>query len=368
MEIILIPALSAFILNMVLTPCIIKIALKFGWYDTINDRKIHSGNIPRLGGVGIFLSFIFSFSLFYFILNKENNFNSFQSENLASFDWKMFSFYFSISLIFLTGLIDDFSELSARLKLIIQIAVAISLVVAGFLFTKITIPFTNIVIDLGFFSYILTFLWFIGIINAINLIDGMDGLSGGTTFLSLLFLGILGLLMKDFFITYICFILASALLGFLIFNLPPAKIFMGDSGSLFLGTILSILPVAINFSALELNCKNLEGWILFIACFLFIVPIFDTLSAIFRRVVIMRVHFFTPDKEHLHHKLLFLGLSTRKALLVIYSINFTGGSIALALAYFEKQRSLILVLGIIFFVTIFFTIGSIYRRTLKKAC
>lgn len=360
MKIIIFPALTAFILNMVFTPVIIKLALKFNWYDKIDDRKIHTGQIPRLGGVGIFLSFIISFSLFYFLNFWDNNSGFLQTGN-EEMRWQLFGFFFSLCAIFITGLIDDFSELRARTKLLLQLAVAASLLFSGYYFKSIAIPFTDIVITARWFCVLFTFFWFVGITNAVNLIDGMDGLAGGTSFISLFFLGIISYLSGNLMVSYIAFILMSSLLAFLTFNLPPARTFMGDGGSLFLGTALSMIPLGGHYTTLE---SNMDSWLVWIVILLYIVPIFDTLSAIFRRLVIKRIHFFTPDREHLHHKLLDCGLSTRGALSVIYSIVITAGVTALLLTIYSEWRSLILGTGILAIILIFLAISLAYK--LKK--
>lgn len=361
----LIPALVAFILNMVFTPVIIKLALKFKWYDHINDRKIHTGNIPRIGGVGIFLSFFISFSLFYFILNKDGSLGYF-STTTDTLDWKLFSFYFSITAIFVTGLIDDFSNIKARYKLIIQIAVSFSLVASGFLFRWIQIPFSSISIDLGLFAYPLSFIWFIGIINAVNLIDGMDGLSGGTSFISLLFFGLVGYFTGNYFMAYISFILMASLLAFLVFNFPPAKIFMGDSGSLFVGTALAIFPLSGQITEasaiIPVSSELINNNLLLISSFILIIPIFDTLSAIVRRTFIKKIHFFNPDKEHMHHKLLDLKLSNKKVLLVIYSVVTTAGITVLLAITFSNYISIVLPTGIIIVLMLFALLSILWNK------
>jgi len=363
-KIIIIPALTAFVLNMIFTPVIIKVALKFKWYDHVNDRKIHTGNIPRLGGVGIFVSFIISFLLFFILLKDHSSVgvNIFKTDLI---NWKLYSFIFSITSIFVIGLIDDFSNLKARYKLIIQLAVALALVLSGFLFERIAIPFTSIVLELKYFSYPLTFVWFLGVINAVNLIDGMDGLSAGTSFISLLFLGIIGYITGNLFIAYISFILMSSLLAFLVFNLPPAKLFMGDSGSLFLGTALSIFPFFGKFSQEYLWVSDS---LIFIVILLYIIPIFDTLSAIVRRTFIKRVHFFNPDKEHLHHKLLNFKLSTKKALAVIYSLTIIGGITALLYILLPKTyNDIALVVGFSTLLILFLVITIFHNIKKDKS-
>ncbi len=200
------------VISIISMPLIILFCKKFSLYDYQNARKIHSGNIPRLGGVGIFLAFIIS-SFVYIIITKE--------ENLS----KMLPIIIAGAIVFTFALLDDLLTLPALAKLIVQL-IAVSVVVFnGFRFKQIfswVLP-TPI-------SLILTFCWILGVINAYNLIDGLDGLCGSFSISTIITLGILYTLTGNPEAIF-CFILAASVFGFLCFNWPPAKLFMCDAGS-----------------------------------------------------------------------------------------------------------------------------------------
>lgn len=299
------------VLSIILIPIIIKFCQQYSLYDTVNARKIHSGNIPRLGGIAIALSFLISIIVFL-IVEKNTSFK--QSLPLI----------ISGSLIFLFGIIDDLKELKAFYKLCVQIVASLIVVLNGFEFrqffgwqlpTYISLPFT--------------FFWILGIINAYNLIDGMDGLCGTLCFTALITLGIA---LFDIFPegAAICFVLSASIFGFLIFNypFPDAKIFMGDAGSQFLGFMIATIPLY-NFT--KINAR-LEYYKLLVMLVLVAFPMMDTIAAIWRR---LRDHrsILSPDKFHLHHKLLNIGftkfqtlvivtfIQTMLCIVVLYSIN-----------------------------------------------
>ena len=211
-------------LSFISMPLIILFCKKFSLYDYQNARKIHSGNIPRLGGVGIFFSFIISACIFLFITKAENI-------------HKLLPFIIAGSIVFVFALLDDLLTLPALAKLIVQL-IAVSVVVFnGFHFKQIF----SWVLPLPL-SYILTFGWVLGVINAYNLIDGLDGLCGSLSITTVITLGILYILSGNSEST-LCFMLAASIFGFLCFNWPPAKIFMGDAGSQFLGFMISVFPL-----------------------------------------------------------------------------------------------------------------------------
>ncbi|MBN2652111.1 MAG: undecaprenyl/decaprenyl-phosphate alpha-N-acetylglucosaminyl 1-phosphate transferase [Spirochaetales bacterium] len=353
-KILIISVSVAFVANLIITPLIIFLSRRFHWYDHINDRKIHEGQIPRLGGVGIFLSFIIGFFIAFFLSSEIRT----GSSNISLIQFLTINAAFVI--IFAVGLLDDFTNISARYKLIAQIIAAGSLVAVGFHFRTLYIPFFNIDVNLGFTSYIITFFWFIGICNSVNLIDGMDGLAGGTSFFSLLFLGILSAVTGDVAVAFLAFILMGAILGFLVFNFPPAKIFMGDCGSLFLGITLAAIPLIGNTST---GSKTL-----LISITILMIPIIDTLAAIIRRTIIKRVHFFNPDREHLHHKLLDLGFSVKKILALIYSTLILLGLTTLIWAKFDTNWSVYLILASwVIVVGLYNLLSFFHRKHLKKA-
>ena len=240
----------------------------------------------------------------------------------------MIGFFLGIIILGITCYIDDSKGVPSLVKLVAQILAAISVVLCGIRIENISIPFAEgkIVIS-GIFSYIITICWIIGITNAINLIDGLDGLSSGVTLISCLSLLMVFALNNSPLIAIVLITaLAGALVGFLPFNFNPAKTFIGDTGSNFMGfalAIISILGVAKTYTALVLIAPII----------ILGMPIFDTLFAIFRRIIkgksIKAV--FEPDKGHLHHKLMAKGYTQRQAVLIMYGITAILGMFAVIL-------------------------------------
>jgi UDP-GlcNAc:undecaprenyl-phosphate GlcNAc-1-phosphate transferase len=309
MEILLILSVAVFALlaNLLLTPSILRIAHRFRWYDRPGNRKIHTVLIPRLGGVGIFSSFFLGI-VFVPLLWRL----AFGDVVQQFFEFKYLTLFLGFFIIYLLGLIDDFYNLKAVLKLFIQIFAASLVVIGGgFVVPSITLPYLG-TIDLWYFAYPLTIFWVVAITNAINLVDGMDGLGAGIAAFAALSLGIISLIQGEMAAGIMAFGLVGALLGFLKYNFPPAKIFMGDSGSLFLGFALAVFPLMGISRAGSLGALLIPVTIL-------LVPIIDMLAAIIRRLR-KRQSIAAPDKEHIHHKLLALGLGERKILIVIYSV------------------------------------------------
>jgi UDP-GlcNAc:undecaprenyl-phosphate GlcNAc-1-phosphate transferase len=302
-----IAGLSVFILQLIFTPIILKISHKNQWYDLQAPRKIHTENIPRTGGIGIFIAL--SGTIAFFIIF-----------DLISPIKNVSSIIIGISIIFLTGILDDFENIRARYKFILQIIAAIIVINAGFRFSSFPLPF-DVTIHNRAVTYGVTLFWIVGVTNALNLIDGMDGLAGGISCIAALFWGVLSLSTGHTTTAIFAFTIAGTAAGFLVFNKPPAKIFMGDSGSLILGYGLAVLPLIENGEAIPTGK-------LFIAITLLVIPIFDTLSAIFRRIRLKK-SIAEPDRDHIHHKLMKLNLGTEKILFLIYSFCVFSGLVAL---------------------------------------
>lgn len=347
----------SFTLNFLITPALIKLSHKYGWYDITNARKIHSGNIPRIGGVGLFISFTISVFIFL-IINK-----------LGPADLNTISKYRYIALaagfliITALGVADDFFEVRVWYKLIIQIIAALTISLGGFCFEYIYIPFFSITIPLGVFSHILTVFWIVSFCNALNLLDGMDGLAGSVAFIASLFFGIIFLWTKDYTAAVLSFTLLGSIAGFLFFNLPPAKIFMGDSGSLFLGFSLAVFPL--------INSGEPVGTskILFMPLIILIIPTLDMIAAIIRR---RRRGFpiFSADREHIHHKLLDFGFSQKKILLVISLFSVFAGLGGILYTYIEKVKldySFFVFLFVWALYVAFFSILHYKNQSRKKA-
>lgn len=315
-ELLLISAgIISFIISVVLIPLLIKLSIKFHWYDEIDDRKIHTGKISRLAGVAVFYSSLIGLLIGMFLLSFR--YNIMKDVNTG----RLISFLVAYALVHNIGLVDDFINVKPRFKFIVQIVAALIIIIPDRSLSLLHIPFIGVTLDIGIFGYALAFIWIIGACNAVNLIDGMDGLSGGISAIAALFLSVIALAMGNELTAVIAFTLFGSLIGFLVFNFPPAKIFMGDSGALFLGFALATLPF------LEINYHS--DMTLIISVSVLFVPVIDTLTSILRRLRRGQSPFY-PDREHIHHKLLDRNFSTRQILLTLYLVGAVlGGTVFL---------------------------------------
>lgn len=317
--------LLAFITTFVVTPHTMRLAKKVGAIDIPNDRRVNKKPMPRLGGLAVISGFLVSIIYLFITTSIEGKLDLFASENYYI---KMIGFFAGIVVLGITCYIDDVKGIPSLVKLAAQIIASIIVVACGIRIENISIPFTEgkIVIS-GIFSYIITVCWIVGITNAINLIDGLDGLSSGVTLISCLSLLMVFALNGSPLIAIVLITaLAGALVGFLPFNFSTAKTFIGDTGSNFMGfslAIISILGVAKTYTALVLIAPII----------ILGMPIFDTLFAIFRRIIkgksIKAV--FKPDKGHLHHKLMAKGYTQKQAVLIMYGITAILGMFAVIL-------------------------------------
>lgn len=317
--------LLAFVTAFVITPHTMRLSKKVGAIDLPNDRRINKKPMPRLGGLAVISGFLVSTIYLLIMMSLENNLNLFGTEN---YYLKLIGFLIGIILLGITCFIDDSKGIPWYVKLIVQIISAIIVAICGIRIENISLPFVEnkIVID-QVFSYILTVGWIIGVTNAINLIDGLDGLSSGVCLISCLSLLIIFSLNGSPILAIILITaLAGAIVGFLPFNFSPAKTFIGDTGSNFMGfsiAIISILGVAKTYTAIVLIAP-----IIVLA-----LPIFDTLFAIVRRIVkgksIKAV--MKPDKGHIHHRLMARGYSQKQAVLIMYGITAILGMFAIIL-------------------------------------
>jgi UDP-GlcNAc:undecaprenyl-phosphate GlcNAc-1-phosphate transferase len=285
----------------------LHLARKHGWYDRVSARKVHTGRIPRLGGAGFGSAYLIII-LFIIVYWGDG-----EAAGLGRLVFLFVGPLLALLFILLFGIADDFNPLSPRVKLFAQVFAAASVAFAGHAFDRLFYGagwWDLSIIPGNWAGCILTFLWITGLINALNLIDGVDGLAGGLAALAAATFGVISLLSGGMgFAALLCFALAAAMAGFLVFNLPlpKAKIFMGDGGSQFLGLVLALLPTLGNGS-LALDMGSPAGLPLAYAAGVLLIPLFDTISAIWRR---LRDHrrIDAPDKAHIHHKLLRMGLS-----------------------------------------------------------
>jgi UDP-GlcNAc:undecaprenyl-phosphate GlcNAc-1-phosphate transferase len=315
----------SFIAAILLTPIVKKLAFKIGATDKPNTRKVHQKIMPRLGGLAIFFSFVIG------ILIIQPHYE---------YHWEIL---LGCIIIILTGVVDDLKEISPRVKLAGQVLAAFIVVVMGDLNVEfINLPFGG-QINLGFFSTPLTMIWIIGITNAINLIDGLDGLAGGVSTIALLTIAGMAVVMGNPYVTIVALIAAVSTIGFLFYNFYPAKIFMGDTGALFLGYLIGVLSL--------LGFKNVTFISLIIPIIILGVPISDTFFAIIRRLV-NKQPLSAPDKSHLHHCLLKSGFSHRQTVLLIYLMAALCGLAAFIFSQATVWGSLIIVLTIVVIIEI----------------
>ena len=277
-------------------PLVKKIAEHIKAMDIPDARKVHTKPIPRLGGLGIFMGFLIGYMIF------GKNTIQMNSILIGSF------------IILLTGIFDDIKPISAKSKLFGQILASCVVVFYGnILLNNLTIWGLNI--NFGYLAYPITILFIVACTNIINLIDGLDGLSGGIS--SIFYLSTIvicffqGRFMELEFV--LSLILLGSTLGFLVHNFYPAKIFAGDSGSLFMGFSIAVISL--------LGFKTTAITSIFIPLMILAVPILDTLFAIIRRLL-KHQSISTPDKQHLHHQLLKMKFSHRNTVLIIYAITF----------------------------------------------
>jgi len=296
--------LSSLLISYLITPFIRRYAILNRVMDDDSDlRKVHNGFIPRLGGVGIYLAFYLPFLGFLFYQNRISRF-------LLSDIRQFLGLLFCSTIILGLGIYDDIKGANARKKITVQTIAAIILFFFGFEIQRVSNPFGD-AIHLGWLSLPVTVFWLVGLSNAFNLIDGIDGLASGVAFFATSTLLIVALFLGNILPSLFTAALAGATLGFLRYNFNPARIFMGDSGSLFLG--FTIAAVSIHGSE-----KAHAAVAILIPIVALGLPIIDTLLAMVRRVY-RRLPIPTADREHIHHKLITYGFSHRRAALVLYS-------------------------------------------------
>jgi UDP-GlcNAc:undecaprenyl-phosphate GlcNAc-1-phosphate transferase len=292
-------------ISYLVTPLVRRCAVGWGLLDRPDfTRRNHSQPVPRLGGVAIYISFVLALGSLFLVHNLLTL--SFQMQLL-----EVLKLLLPSTLIFLLGIYDDVRGANARIKFSVQIAASALLYAVGFRITEIWNPFGGVV-DLGVLALPVTIFWLVGISNAFNLIDGLDGLSAGAALFALLTVSIAALVFGHPIIVILAMTLAGATLGFLRYNFAPAQIFMGDSGSLFLGFMLAALSI-------QGSQKSAAAVAVAIPVVSFGLPIVDTFWAIARRLLGRRP-LFTGDREHIHHMMLKRGLSNQQVIILLYGI------------------------------------------------
>lgn len=325
---IILMVLIPFIFVVSTIPIIKKIANHIGAMDIPNKRKVHTKPIPRLGGLGIFFGFLLGYMLF------------------GQHTITMNSILIGSFILILTGIFDDIKPLKASHKFIGQLIAALIVILYGEILIK-DVNIFGLYINFKIFAYPITLLFILGCVNCLNLIDGLDGLAGGISAIFFITISIIayvkGISTLAFIITLI---MLGSTLGFLVHNFHPAKIFMGDTGSMFLGFIIAVITI--------LGFKSVLASSIFIPMFILIVPILDTFCAIIRRKL-KGESISTPDKKHFHHQLLKRDCSQVQTVLIIYLITalFSAASIIFSLISVKEGLIVygILLLGLIIFMS-----------------
>ncbi len=314
------------VLAYLFTPPVKKFAQKIGAIDIPKDnRRMHKEPIPRLGGLAIFGGFLCAILIF------------------GKLDQQMLCVLLGAIMIVVLGIFDDVMALGAKLKFVVQIvAAAIPVCIGGLqirLFTNLN-PFSDEpYFHLGILAIPVTIIWIVGITNAVNLIDGLDGLAVGVSSIAAITMLAVALLTNEMVIAVTMGALAGACVGFMPYNLNPAKIFMGDTGSTFLGYMLATISI--------MGLFKFYAVISFAVPFLILgLPIFDTANAIIRRVAAGRSP-MSPDRGHVHHKLIDMGFNQKQAVAILYAISATLGLTAVVLTSSGEVKAIFLLLAVL---------------------
>lgn len=328
--------LMAFVISLATTPLAKIIAFKVGAIAQPRARDVHKKPIPRMGGIAIVTGFMVT--LFVVI------------RYLPILDWKqIIGMSIGAMIIFLLGFFDDIFELGAKLKFLIQIGAATLVALSGIRIEFISIPFIpDHLTALNALSIPITVIWIIAVTNAVNLIDGLDGLAAGVSCIASLCLMILSIHSGYPLAVVLTATLAGSCFGFLPYNFNPASIFMGDTGSTFLGFILGVTSIL----------GLLKGYTIatiIVAVLILGLPIFDTTFAIVRRALSGKP-IMAPDRGHLHHRLMDRGYSHKHAVVTLYGISGIFGLSAIALAQHDLR----------FVVAVFVIMGLLFYFNMKK--
>ncbi len=326
--------LLAFLISFLTTPLAKKIAFKVGAIDKPKDRGVHTKTMPRMGGIAIVLGFMVTLLVV--------------TPFVPSLNWKQFlGVSAGAIIIFIIGFFDDIHNLNAKFKLVFQIIAALMVTSSGIKIQFVSWPFfVNSLISLEALATPLTVIWIVGVTNAVNLIDGLDGLAAGVSSIASICLMALSIHSGHPLALVLTATLAGSCLGFLPYNFSPATIFMGDTGSTFLGFILAVTSI------LGL-LKSYTFATIFIAILVLGLPIFDTAFAIIRRFLNGKP-IMEADRGHLHHRLMDKGYSQKQAVVTLYGISGGLGLTAIALSTqdFRFVIGIFIIMALLFYMNV----------------
>ncbi len=342
--------LGAAYLALITTPCVIWLARRIGAVDRPGVRSIHTQPIPRIGGVAIYLSSIFLIVPLLFLNNTIG-------QTFRSVQLQVTTLLGSATVVFLIGLIDDLRGLPARFKFLTELLGATALCLAGVRISGIEFG-EGFAFSLSWLSGPITLLWIVGITNAVNMSDGLDGLAAGVAAIAcgvIATFAIYGSLVhagearnNDAMMALFALALFGSLTGFLFFNFNPAKVFMGDCGSLFIGfTIAAASAMCVSKSAALIG--------LALPALALGIPIFDTLFSMLRRFLERR-SLFAPDRSHFHHRLLEMGLNQRRAVMIIYLATAAAAGLGLFMMVGSGFGAVFVFVAVLGLIVLFFRV------------
>lgn len=330
----LIALLVSFVGALIATVIVKFFCLKYNIVDNPDGyRKVHKKPIPLCGGFAVFAGFMLPITCLYLFFNRHNMFNLFEKNEA-----QIFTFFLGAVITMLMGAADDIWHLRPKYKILFQLIAATFAYFGGLKINLITVPFFGGSLELAWLSYPITIFWFLGCINAINLLDGLDGLASGIGLFASLTLFIVSFSFNNYMPMFLSACLVGSILGFLIFNFNPASIFLGDTGSMLIGYLVAGLGILSSY-------KSETAVALMIPFIALGVPIFDTILAIIRRWS-KRLPISAADKKHIHHVLISMGLSHRKAVLILYGCCIVFSAVSIMMAFSQNT------LGVIFLLTI----------------
>lgn len=306
------------------TPWVRRLALHLGALDHPGDRKVHAEVMPRMGGLAVFAGFCLPWLAFLLLKNRVSG--------IFAEYWEMFwALLAGGTAMLLLGIYDDLKGLKATPKFVVQVAVAVALYYAGFRITRITNPFGP-AIELEWLSLPLSVLWMVGITNAINLLDDIDGLATGVTACIAMSLALINMVHGNVIVALLTLALAGASFGFLPFNSSPARIFLGDTGSLFMGLLLACIGILSLFKAATVS-------FILVPLLVFGLPLFDTTSVMLGRLR-RGTPLFQGDQSHVHHRLLRAGMNHRQASYYLYAVTLLLAGLAIFISFNQSAQGI----------------------------
>lgn len=315
-----------------LTPLAGWLAFRIGAVDVPNERKVHRSVMPRLGGVAVYLAFLLSLLAVPFLQNSI-------AGEFRRFAQLMVPLLLGSLATLALGIYDDIKGANASKKFVAQIVIASGLWYGGFRIDSMMMPLLGS-LELDYLSLPITVLWIVGVTNAVNLLDGIDGLVAGVTACMALSLAVINIFSQNVLVSLLNLALAGACLGFLPHNHSPARIFLGDSGSLTIGMVLSCISIISLFNGGADGARGASS-ILTVPLLLFALPLFDTTQVMYNRWR-RNVSIFQADKGHVHHHLLAMGYDHRQASWILYSVAIVTGILAIVLSLLDLGSQLFL--------------------------